>query len=135
MLEIAEFEKQNRRLCKKVFHAADLNGMEDLEQRMSAEEKDMLLYYLTSGVYGSVERGVENRVKKFREKNGSKSGFQYLWSRLFPDTVFIEKYYSFFYKHKILLPIGYVYRLLRMLFDKERRKNTIREIKVVKRVK
>ena len=54
-----------------------------------------MIYLATCGVDGSVERGVENRVKKFREKNGSKSGFQYLWSRLFPDMVFIEKYYSF----------------------------------------
>ena len=135
VLGIAEFEKQNRSLCKKVFDAAALNGMEDLEQRLSAEEKDMLLYYLTSGVYGSVERGVENRVKKFREKTGSKSRFKYLWSRLFPDMAVIEKHYSFFYKHKTLLPFGYVYRLLKMLFDKKRRKNIVREIKVVKRVK
>lgn len=135
VLGIGEFEKQNRSLCKKVFHASTLKGMEDLMQRMSAEEKDMLLYYLSSGVYGSVERGVENRMKKFWKKIGSKSRVKYLWSRLFPDTAVIEKHYSSFYKHKIPLPFGYVQRVLKVLFDKKRRKNVIKELAVVKKIK
>ena len=78
--KVAEFEKQNRSLCKKVFDAAALNGMEDLEQRLSAEEKDMLLYYLTSGVYGSVERGVENRVKNERVEIEMVSTFFFIYT-------------------------------------------------------
>lgn len=134
VLEIAEFEKRNRSLCKKAFDAAALNGMEDLEQRMSAEEKELLSYYLTSGVYGTVERGVENRVRKFRKKNGRKSKLRYLWSRIIPDMEIMERHYPFFYKHKILLPIGWLYRLLRVLFDKKRRKNMMTELEVVKKV-
>ncbi len=135
VLGIKEFERLSRSLCKKVFDAAVLNGIEDLEQRLSTEEKDMLSYYLSSGVYGTVERGVENRVRKFRKKSGSKSKFKYLWSRIIPDMQVMEKHYPFFYKHKILLPIGWLYRLLRVLFDKKRRKNMMKELEVLKKVK
>ncbi|MBQ3544637.1 MAG: nucleotidyltransferase family protein [Lachnospiraceae bacterium] len=134
VLGIHKFEQQNRSLCKKVFDAAVLNGIEDLEQRLSTEEKDMLIYYLSSGVYGTVERGVENRVKKFQKKSGSRSKVWYLLNRLFPgmDTY---KHYPFFYKHKWLLPVCWLYRVFRVLLNKGRRNQMVREIKVVKRIK
>jgi len=62
VLGLAEFEEQSRILCKKVFDKANLQGMKALEQQLSEEEYDMLLYYLTSGVYGTNERKVKNRV-------------------------------------------------------------------------
>lgn len=133
VLGIAEFERQNRTLCRKVFDAGALYDMDAFEKQLSHEEQEMLYYYLSSGVYGTVERGVENRVKKYRSISGKRSKVGYLFSRLFPgmDTY---KHYPFFYKHKLLLPVCWVYRVFRVLFSKERREQMVREIKVVKRI-
>ncbi len=128
VLGIAEFERKNRILCKKVFQTGEAK---ELEQQLSEEEWDMLKYYLSSGVYGTLERGIENRVNKFRTKGGRKSKLKYYWSRIFPDAKVIEKNYAFVSKHKFLLPFGYMYRLLLGLCDKDRRKRMQREIKIV----
>lgn len=141
VLGIAEFEKQNRSLCKKVFDVGsfadaltgEITGMAALEQSLSGVEREMLYYYLTSGVYGTVERGVENKMKKFQKQSGSASKVRYLLSRLIPDGKFMEQNYPFFYRYKILLPVAYVLRLLRVLLDKKRRGNMVREIKIVKK--
>ena len=131
VLKTGDFEKQSRGLCKKVFGTTAAVGFEAFESSLSAEEKDMLLYYLTSGVYGTVERSIDNRINKYREeKSGSK--LRYLLSRLFPSVESYKVGYPFFYKHKWLLPIGWLYRLLRAVFVKERRKNISREIEAVK---
>lgn len=134
VLGIAEFERLNRGLCKKVFSQADVSKWKELEWRLSEEEKDMLENYLSLGVYGTVGRRVENRMGKFRKKSGSDSRLLYLLTRLFPDMETYKNYYPFFYKHKWLLPVGWLYRALRMLFSKKRRKKMVKEIKAVKEV-
>lgn len=137
-LEIAEFEMQNRKLCRKVFDentfdgCDPLKGWEVLEHTLSKDEKEMLEYYLSSGVYGDAERGMENKIKKFQKKSGSKSKLRYLWSRIIPEMVIMEQYYPFFYKHKLLLPVGWLYRLLRAVFLKSKRRKMLKEISVVK---
>lgn len=133
ILGIAEFEKSSRNLCKKVFDAASLKGKEDLEQRLSPEEKEMLLYYLSSGVYGTAERMIENRIRKFQTGSGSKSKVRYVISRLFPGME-VCRYYPFFYKHKWLMPVFWIYRALKVLLDKKRRKLIVGEIKTLKKV-
>ena len=134
-LGIAEFEKRNRRLCKKVFDATSITKWDDLKKTLTEEEREMLYYYLSSGVYGTMERGIENNVRKLQKKNGKKVKFHYLWNRLFPDRKAMEKYPSIFAKHKLLLPLVYVHRLLRLLFDKKRLRNMLKEIKIVKKMK
>ena len=93
----------------------------------------MLGYYLSSGVYGTTERGIKNRISGFREKSGSTSKFRYLVNRLFPDMEMYKSYYPFFYRHKLLLPIGWLYRLLRMIFSKKRRNSAVKEIGMVRK--
>ena len=125
------FEKQSRALCKKVFGAAESIGLEAFISSLSDDENSMLLYYLSSGVYGTVERSIDNRINRYREEKSS-SKLRYLLSRLFPSVESYKVGYPFFYKHKWLLPIGWLYRLLRAVFDKKRRKNITREINAVK---
>lgn len=133
VLGIAEFEKQGRILCHKVFGEA-ISTEEALKQDLSEQEWEMLYYYLTSGVYGTVERAVENRVRKYQKKSGSKSKVRYLLSRLFPSLETYRLYYPFFYRHRILLPVGWLYRVFRALLCKKRRKHMIREMGTVKRM-
>lgn len=135
VLGIAEFEKRNRSLCKKVFSGEALRGMEALERSLSREEKEMLLYYLTSGAYGTVERGVENRVKRYQEKGLKMSKFRYSWDRLFPgyDTY---KVYAPNVKGRFLQSVvGWFRRVFVVAFTKDRRRSVTREVRTVRKVK
>lgn len=127
-LGIAEFEKQGRELCKKVF------SKELAQRNLTEEEKNMLDYYLTSGVYGFMERRMENRFGKFKEETGSTSKLRYAFKRIFPDMDTYRVFYPFFYKHKWLLPVGWAYRLVRWIFVPERRTQIKAEMKVMKKI-
>ncbi len=131
-LGISEFEEKNRCLSQKVFGEGLPSDFEKIGDFFSEDELEMLEYYLTSGGYGTVKRNIENRVAKFQEKSRSDSKFRYILSRIFPNIGIYRSYYPFFYKHKWLLPVGWFYRLMRMIFSKERRNNMIKEVEVVK---
>uniref|UniRef100_UPI004056961E nucleotidyltransferase domain-containing protein n=1 Tax=Agathobacter sp. TaxID=2021311 RepID=UPI004056961E len=133
ILGIADFERKNRILCKKAFSITNRYDKNTWEKQFSQEETEMLFYYLSSGVYGTMERMVENRIRKLEENTKSKSKFRYLWNRLFPDET-ICKHYLPFCKYKCLFPIAWAYRIMCLLADKKRRKQIIRELKIVKKI-
>lgn len=135
VLGIAEFERGNRSLCKKAFSGAVLQGQSVFEQSLSAEETEMLLYYLTSGVYGTTERRVENTVKKYRKDGVKLSKLRYAWDRLFPgyDTY---RFYAPSVKNKFLQSVvGWTRRVFIVTFKKGRRERVAKEIEAVKNVK
>ena len=106
-----------------------------MQQRLSAEETDMLCYYFSSGVYGTVERGIENNLKKFGRKPNGISRLKYLWKRLFPGYE-TYKHYAGSCKSKAMQSlIGWFRRLFVVLFTQKRRTDIVREIKIVKKVK
>lgn len=131
-LDVAEFEEQGRALCKKIFSQSVAENAEEINNILSVKEKEMLEYYLTSGVYGTTERMMENRVEKFRKETGSNSKLRYLWKRIFPDMNKYREFYPFFYKHKWLLPVGWLYRAVRALVDGRRRRNMQKELQAVR---
>lgn len=133
-LGFSGFEKQSRILCKKLFGADAPAGYEEFAGSLSEEELDMLGYYLSSGVYGTTERGIKNRIAEFNKKSGSTSKLRYLLGRLFPDMEIYRSYYPFFYRHKLLLPVGWLYRLVRMVFSKKRRNTAAKEIDIVRKI-
>lgn len=143
-LGLADFEKRNRQLCRKAFGSdtyeavtTDMTGSnseKNLRTLLSVEEWEMLQYYLTSGVYGTFDRMVENGMKKHTNRDGSVSKVRYVCRRIFPGKE-IYPYYPFFNKHKFLLPVLWIYRLMCVVFQKERRERIRREIVTVKRVK
>lgn len=147
-LGLSEFEKRNRALCRKVFgdnafaelpaeervpDTAAHTTKEIITKALSQEELDMLQYYMTSGVYGTFDRRIENNVKKY-SKNGGSSKLRYVIKRIFPGMETYQ-YYPFFYKHKWLLPVCWLYRLLRVVFQRERRERILREADAVRKVK
>lgn len=135
VLGIAEFEKRNRSLCRKAFSGVALQGQSAFEQSLSAEETEMLLYYLTSGAYGTTERRVENRVKAYRNDGVKWSKLRYAWERVFPGYD-IYKYYAPNVKGKFLQSVvGWLRRVFIVTFTKERREPVAREIKAVKNAK
>lgn len=101
-LGISDFEKQSRELALTIFG----------NKKMSDEQKKMLDYYIFSGTYGTIQNSVENRIQKV----GKGSKLKYLFHRFFPTMDQIKSFYPFFYRHKWLLPILWVYRPFRGLF-------------------
>lgn len=136
ILGIAEFEKLGRELCKRVFEGeAKFYDEESLKKSLTAEEAEMLEYYLTSGVYGTKKRGMENRIKKFQKRTGKTGKFSFVLDRLFPDMSVYRVHYPFFYRHKWLLPVGWLFRLVRMILHPRRRACTLEELKYLFKMK
>lgn len=134
-LGIMDFEKCNRRLCRKVFSSQQIYDRVSFEQSLSVDEMEMLKYYLSSGVYGTFERMIENRIEKQKKTDGrgKLSKLTYYWHRVFPGMELYENY-PLLVKHKFLIPAYWVYRLVRLLFSKKRRNHILHEVKVVKKV-
>ena len=132
LLKLEDFEKQNRELCKKVFTMSDVYEQTALEQLLVMEEKELLDYYLSSGVHGTQTHWVKNNMKNYAEKSGKNSKIDYLKNRLFPDAEFFKSIFPWVYKHKWLLPVGWIYRIILLIFDPKRRKKIEKEVKIVR---
>ena len=134
-LGIDDFEQHNRILCRKVFAPQQTYNQDSFEQSLSADELEMLQYYLSSGVYGTFERMVANRMEKQTKADGKKnlSKLSYYRHRVFPGMELYENY-PLLVKHKWLIPAYWLYRIVRMLFSRERRDYMLREVKAVERV-
>ena len=134
-LGIDDFEQHNRILCSKVFAPHQTYNQASFEQPLSADEFDMLQYYLSSGVYGTFDRMVANRMKKQKNADGKKklSKLSYYRHRVFPG---MELYgnYPLLVKHRWLIPAYWFYRIVRMLFSRKRRDYMLREVKAVEKV-
>ena len=112
-LGIADFERKNRILAQKLFS----------REKLEPEEKQLLRYYVLSGTFGTKENTVRNT--KQTEANGSTA--VYLLKRLFPPLKYYKVWYPTAYRHKILLPAAWTFRLLRGLISK--RKMLLHELK------
>lgn len=134
-LGIDDFEQHNCILCRKVFAPQQTYNQDSFEQSLSADELEMLQYYLSSGVYGTFERMVANRMEKQTKADGKKnlSKLNYYRHRVFPGMELYENY-PLLVKHRFLIPAYWFYRIVRMLFSRERRDYMLREVKAVERV-
>ena len=126
-LEIEAFEKDSRVLCKKVFGENAVNAIGGLGD----EERNMLSYYLGSGVYGSRQQMVKNRLTAYKKEGRHFARLYYSWHRLFPGME-VYRHYPFS-GHKITLPLCWLYRIFDMLSDTGRRKGVMREVEAVRR--
>lgn len=117
-LDITDFEQKNKKLALDLFSG----------KKLSAEEQQMLEYIIFSGTYGSTKNNVENKVKKFG--GGKKGRRKFIMSRLFIPMSEIKAYHPFFYKHKVLLPGLFFYRLGRAVTVS--RKKTKAQLKILK---
>lgn len=127
-LGISEFENKSRKLCHKVFG----KQTEVINTILSKEESQMLHYYMSSGVYGTNERMIENNMKQYTKKDGNVSKFKYVLHRLFPGKENYQ-YCPFVYKYRCLMPIYWLGRIVRMAVNRERRNRVFRELNTVKK--
>ena len=98
-LDIADFERNNRELALKIFSLGQL----------TYEDKKLLDYYVMSGTYGTTSNFVSHRI----EEEGGGSKFRYVFARLFPPMKLYKTWYPWAYRHKYLLPVAWVFRLVR----------------------
>lgn len=112
-LGTTEFEKENRILADKVFASDKLPDLSD-------SEKEMLVYFFSSGTYGNEHNKIENMIKKVEDNKRGNTQARYIIRRIFPPLEVYKYWYPFFYKHKILLPLGWFYRLVRGIFCKNK---------------
>ena len=98
-LGILEYEKKNRRLARKVFSKGDISAL-------TKDETDMLTYFITSGVHGTMDHSIQNMARSLGIR-------RYVFNRILLPMYLVEERYPFFYKHKALLPFLPIYRLIR----------------------
>ena len=99
LLQISEFEQDNRELALKLFSGEEL----------TADEKKLLDYHISSGTYGSVENRISNGIS---EGTSSFGKAKYIINRLSLPEQTLKEFHPFFYKHKVLRPILYSRRLI-----------------------
>lgn len=135
ILGLTGFEESVRGMSRRLFsrEAALVYTQNYPEDRLSAQELETLQYYLSSGVYGSFEHEIQNRMNKYRDKDGGFSLGKYYLRRLFPEMKIYQNFFPFFYRHKYLLPVAWLYRLFRLLFVSRRRKKMLWEIHTVQK--
>lgn len=118
-LGLYDFEQRTRILADKVFAVPSTSPV------LTNSEREMLEDHLISGTYGTIKNKVKKNIKKYNIDTKQK----YLLKKLLPDMEHYRKYFPFFYRHKILLPVAWIFRLVRAFVLK--RKNIIAEIKAL----
>lgn len=113
-LGIADYEKQSRELCMKLFSSAEL-------PELTEDELELIDFYFGSGTYGTFHNRTLGMMKKHAEKTGNTSKFRYMLSRIFPDMDFYRRCYPLAYKYKILIPFCWIYKTVKtLLFRRDR---------------
>lgn len=128
-LGILDFSKEFFSLADKVLgNPADFS-VSDLDEH----EADRLNYILFSGAYGNFENLIRNKVSSFSDDSSSSASAKrrYIMSRLFPSMAIIKEFYPFFYRHKLLLPFLYIYRMIRSITDLPK---YMREVRLLKKL-
>lgn len=111
-LSLTDFEKMNRELALKVFS----------ETPMDNDEKQLFMYFLSSGVHGTKEHLWKNRLSQALSGDDSeKSKRNYLFDRIFIHGETLKNAYPFVYRYKVLLPGLYIYRFIKAIFVKPKK--------------
>ena len=118
-METAAFEKQNRALALKLFSG----------ETLTPAEEEILDYLSGCGAYGSYDQKVVNQVNSFGGGFGGK--LRYFRKRLFMPIEDIRYAYPVVYRHRILLPFLYIYRIIKGLTS--RRSTTLADLKALKK--
>lgn len=103
-LGLQDFECKNRLLTAHLFDGAEL----------TPEETSMLDYMLSSGTFGTVDQAVQNQIERLG--GGSRGKWRFIRQRLLIPMKTVESAYPFFYRHKLLIPFLYPYRLWKGIF-------------------
>ena len=129
-LGIAEFEEKSRCLAEKVFGTAGPPKATDLTE----EEQELLAYYIGSGTYGTTQIRVKNKLRELQTDGETitvRTKLRYICLRVFPGRESCRESYPFFYRYPFLIPVLWIYRMLRGAAIYRKRLGT--EIRTLKR--
>ena len=98
---------------------------------LTEKDKKVLDYIIFSGTYGTLKNHLENNVKKYG--GGKKAKLKVILRNLFFPMEFVEERYPIVYRHKILLPGLFLYRIGKAITIK--RKETWSKIKILNKIK
>lgn len=104
---LADFERMNRELSKKIFSGEEPD-VSDMER---------LGYFLSSGTYGNTQQKRDNLIaNSLRDDDTKSSKLKYIGKRVFPSEYELRTQYPFYYRHKAFLPILWTRRFFRGVF-------------------
>ena len=109
-LGIRDYETGSRTLAEKLFGSDTPVS----EFTLTEQEQEMLLYYLGSSTYGNLENRISNQLHSIQADGKPISGLtkiRYCMTRLFPGRKWCKLPYPFIYRHPILLPAFWIWRL------------------------
>ncbi len=108
-LKILELEDFEILLRNTAMHAFSGKG------EMTTEEWDTIFYMVGSGVYGTSQNRIRNRLNEIGtdEKSIKNKTWHYMKERLYPDENMIREYYPFFYRHRYLRLFLAPYRIIK----------------------
>lgn len=119
-LEIEEFEEKSRILCKKLF-----GNEENLQARLTEEEKRLLDRFVLSGTYGTREQRIRKQLTDIDPDEQSiswKTKCIYWKQRVFPDEMQMEQwtkmYSPFLHKHHCYGMITKIWRIVYVIFKR-----------------
>ena len=119
---LTEFEKTNREISVDLFSG----------NQLPKNEEETLMYIYSCGTYGTFSIKINNKLsKKAVGKSPVSAKLEYVKERVFLPDVDLKRLYPFFYEHKLLVPLLYIYRPIRGVIIHP--KKIIEEIKTVKR--
>lgn len=124
-LGLTQFEALFRSLGEKLFGPAP-------SPALTGEEREALTWLESSGVYGTLEHGVQNDLRRLQGGEGPVGGrarVKYLLRRVFPDRAWYRVNAPFVYRHRWARPFYWVYRLGRGVFvNGKRNLRALREV-------
>ncbi len=111
MLGLVDFERDCRELVSCIFCDAGTFCFEQLTQA----QQDLLTCFLNSGTYGTFQARAEKEIRKSGK-------FKYLLKMMFPGTdVLMQHNYPRIFRYKILLPVAWFYRAVKVVFTRPAR--------------
>ena len=115
-LEITDFEQKRRKLALKVFSSVSM-------PELTEEEQELLMYYLTSGTYGTLENSI-------RKKLNDQTKLSFWVHSIFIPRKQMNQSVKFTAKSPLLYPVGVVWRCGRVLICRQDRlKQTIKAVR------
>lgn len=130
-IKLSGFDKNMRALADKLFDVNNLEGNRICDA-LTAEETELLKFFIDSGSFGKKGKLFKSMLDRFANGDGEITGggkAKYILSRLFPTGVYIKDAYPFFYRHKVLIPALWIYRIFTKIFTKSGR--ILKELKFI----
>lgn len=132
ILGTSEYERPSHRLAELLFgcnaeeiYSADL---------LTDEERELLLYYISSGTFGTAERVIDNKLSDMADGAEITLGtkIKYVLERLFPKYEFYKTSYPVASKFIVTIPFLWIMRVFRSFSKGRRISKELRQLNVKK---